>query len=187
MKKSLVYTATGDAGATSLVGGARVKKNDIRIEAYGTVDELNANLALLVTAPSLNPQARATIMWVQNKLFNIGAYLATDNPNSDITQCRGLTASDTQRIEAEIDAVDAQLPPLSQFVLPGGTRLAALCNVARTVCRRCERHIVTLGDTTYVDPQILRFINRLSDYLFVLGRQANVDAQVEEIFWDKDC
>lgn len=187
MKKSLIYTATGDTGATSLVGGTRVKKNDTRIEAYGTVDELNAHLAMLVTAPSINPQARTTIMWVQNKLFNIGAYLATDNPNGDITQCNGLTSSDTARIEADIDSIDAQLPPLCQFVLPGGTHLAALCNVARTMCRRCERRIVTLSDTTYVDPPILRFINRLSDYLFVLGRQANIDAQVEEIFWNKDC
>ncbi len=187
MKKNLLYTSTGDTGATSLVGGARVKKNDIRIESYGSVDELNANLAMLATSPSLNPQALSTILWAQNKLFNIGAYLATDNPAGDITQCQGLTAADIQRLETQIDQIDAQLPPLHRFVLPGGTRLAALCNVARTMCRRCERSIVSLAETTYVDPQILRFINRLSDYLFVLGRQTNFDSQTVEIFWDKDC
>lgn len=182
-----IYTRTGDAGQTSIVGGARLPKTATRIEAYGTVDELNAHLAMVATAPSLSAQARTTVTWVQNKLFNIGAYLATDNPNGEITKCNGLTPSDTARIEADIDTIDAQLPPLRQFVLPGGTRLAALCHVARTMCRRCERRIVTLSDTTYVDPQILRFINRLSDYLFVLSRQANIDAQAEEIFWNKDC
>lgn len=187
MKKSIIYTATGDAGATSLVGGTRVKKNDIRIESYGSVDELNANLAMLATAPNLDPEAVRTIQWVQHKLFNIGAYLATDNPNGDITVCAGLSGSDVERLEGEIDRVDALLPPLTRFVIPGGTRRSALCHVARTMCRRCERRIVSLADITYVDPQVLRFINRLSDYLFVIARQANFDAQEAEIFWDKDC
>lgn len=187
MKKSLIYTTTGDSGATSLVGGRRVKKNDIRIESYGSVDELNANLAMLATATNLNPGAVRTIIWAQNKLFNIGAYLATDNTNGDITECRGLNPADITRLEAQIDTVDAELPPLTNFVIPGGTRRSALCHIARTMCRRCERRIVSLSDITYVDPSVLKFINRLSDYLFVLARKANIDSQVEEIMWNKDC
>lgn len=187
MKKSLIYTTTGDSGATSLVGGRRVKKNDIRIESYGSVDELNANLAMLATATNLNPDAVRTIIWAQNKLFNIGAYLATDNPNGDITECKGLNPVDITRLEAQIDTVDAGLPPLTNFVIPGGTRRSALCHMARTMCRRCERRIVSLSDITYVDPSVLKFINRLSDYLFVLARKANIDSQVEEIMWNKDC
>ncbi len=187
MTKSRIYTTTGDTGATSLVGGVRVKKTDIRIEAYGSVDELNANIGVLVAIPNLQPEFVKLLIKVQNKLFNIGSYLATPNPENAITQCKGLTHEDIENIERSIDEMDAQLPPLNNFVLPGGTHRSAVAHVCRTMCRRCERRIVTLSDTTYVDPQILRFINRLSDYLFVLSRQANIDAQAEEIFWNKDC
>lgn len=187
MKKSLVYTRTGDTGATSLVGGKRVKKNDIRIEAYGSVDELNSNLGLLATSSTLKAEQVELLRFVQNKLFNIGAYLATDNPDGDMTQCQGLSAADIERIESMIDSLDAVLPPLNNFVLPAGTRTAAHAHVCRTMCRRCERRIVNISDVTYVDPILLKFINRLSDYLFVLARYTNVSAQIEEMFWDKNC
>lgn len=187
MKKSLVYTRTGDTGATSLVGGTRVKKNDIRIEAYGSVDELNANIGLLVGSSALKPEQVDLLHFVQNKLFNIGAYLATDNPDGDMTQCQGLSAADIERLEEMIDSLDAALPPLTNFVLPGGTMTAAISHVCRTMCRRCERRIVNIADYAYVDPTLLRFINRLSDYLFVLARYSNISAQMGEQFWDKNC
>lgn len=187
MTKSKVYTCTGDTGATSLVGGMRVKKTDIRIEAYGSVDELNANIGVLVAIPNLQPEYVDLLRRVQNKLFNIGAYLATPNPDNAITQCPGLSHDDIERIEKCIDEMDIQLPPLTNFVLPGGTHRSAVAHVCRTMCRRCERRIVALADTTYVDPNVLKFVNRLSDFLFVFARFNNVANQFDEIFWDKNC
>jgi cob(I)alamin adenosyltransferase len=186
-RKSDIYTRTGDTGATSLVGGKRVKKNDIRIEAYGSVDELNADLGLLATTSALPAEQREVIVTTQHKLFDIGAYLATDNPNGEMTQCRGLRAEHVTRLEEAIDAIDAHLPPLHSFILPAGVKGAAMAHVCRTMCRRCERRVISLADTTYVDPMVVKFINRLSDYLFVLARLINVEAQVEEISWNKDC
>lgn len=187
MKKSALYTRTGDTGTTSLVGGKRVKKNDIRIEAYGSVDELNANIGVLVTSPNLNDEFRNIFIYIQNKLFNIGAYLATDNSGNEMTECMGLGHEAISRIEHEIDRLDSEVPPLTNFVLPSGSRRSALAHVCRTMCRRCERRLVSLAETTYVDPCILRFINRLSDFLFVFARFNNVYNQIDEIFWDKDC
>ncbi|MCD8394390.1 MAG: cob(I)yrinic acid a,c-diamide adenosyltransferase [Bacteroidales bacterium] len=184
--KSNIYTTTGDSGNTSLVGGLRVKKTHPRIEAYGTIDELNAHLGVLGGSPSLHADAEL-IRGIQNKLFNIGAYLATDNPDDDLSRCEGLTEDDVTSLERAIDRIDAQLPPLRRFILPGGTQTASLAHVARTMCRRCERRVLQLQDYAYVDPTVLRFINRLSDYLFVLARLCNVNGQVEELFWDKDC
>ncbi|MDE7397326.1 MAG: cob(I)yrinic acid a,c-diamide adenosyltransferase [Muribaculum sp.] len=186
MDKSKIYTTTGDTGVTSLVGGQRVKKTDIRIEAYGSVDELNANIGVLLSIPCLQPSCVEILRRVQYKLFNIGAYLATPNPDGSITQCPGLSSDDTAKIEAVIDELDALLPPLTNFVLPTGTQRAATAHVCRTMCRRCERRIVALADQTYVDPNVLKFINRLSDFLFVLARFNNIDNQVEEVFWDKN-
>ncbi|MCM1505283.1 MAG: cob(I)yrinic acid a,c-diamide adenosyltransferase [Muribaculum sp.] len=187
MSKSKIYTCTGDTGVTSLVGGKRVKKTDIRIEAYGSVDELNSNLGVLIAIPNLHPQYVDLLRFVQNKLFNIGAYLATPNPDNQITHCQGLTAESITRLEDAIDEIDAQLPPLNNFVLPGGSHRAAVAHVCRTMCRRCERRIVALADTTYVDPKVLEFVNRLSDFLFVFARFNNVANQVDEIFWEKEC
>ncbi len=187
MSKSKVYTCTGDQGATSLVGGQRVKKTDIRIEAYGSVDELNANIGVLIAIPNLQPQFVDLLRRVQNKLFNIGAYLATPNPENALTVCKGLSHEDIERLEACIDEMDEQLPPLNNFVLPGGTHRSAVAHVCRTMCRRCERRIVALADTTYVDPNVLKFVNRLSDFLFVFARFNNVANQFDEIFWDKNC
>lgn len=187
MTKSKVYTCTGDTGVTSLVGGTRVKKTDIRIEAYGSVDELNANIGVLVAIANLQPEFVELLRRVQNKLFNIGSYLATPNPDNAITQCPGLSHVDIEALESQIDEMDAQLPPLDNFVLPGGTHRSAVAHVCRTMCRRCERRIVALADTTYVDPNVLRFVNRLSDFLFVFARFNNVANQTDEIFWDKNC
>lgn len=187
MSKSKVYTCTGDQGATSLVGGQRVKKTDIRIEAYGSVDELNANIGVLIAIPNLQPQFVDLLRRVQNKLFNIGAYLATPNPENALTVCSGLSYEDIERLEHCIDEMDEQLPPLNNFVLPGGTHRSAVAHVCRTMCRRCERRIVALADTTYVDPNVLKFVNRLSDFLFVFARFNNVANQFDEIFWDKTC
>lgn len=186
MTKSNIYTATGDKGQTSLVGGKRVSKSDIRLEAYGTIDELNAFIGQLdnLHIPS---DMKSFIRVVQNKLFNIGAYLATDNPDNKPTVASGLDAGDIARIEQAIDLIDAQLPPLRNFVLPGGSRIASQAHVCRTVARRSERRIVALAETTYVDPNVLTYINRLSDYLFVLARFNNTHNQIEEILWDKDC
>lgn len=187
MSKSKIYTCTGDTGVTSLVGGQRVKKTDIRIEAYGSVDELNSNLGVLIAIPNLQPQYVELLRYVQNKLFNIGAYLATPNSDNSITHCPGLSVETLHRIECAIDEMDAQLPPLTNFVLPGGSHRAAVAHVCRTMCRRCERRIVALADTTYVDPKVLEFVNRLSDFLFVFARLNNVANQVDEIFWEKEC
>ncbi|MFG6382348.1 MAG: cob(I)yrinic acid a,c-diamide adenosyltransferase [Muribaculum sp.] len=187
MTKSKVYTCTGDTGATSLVGGVRVKKTDIRIEAYGSVDELNANIGVLVAIPNLQPEYVDLLRRIQNKLFNIGSYLATPNPTNAITECRGLSHNDIEHLEHYIDVMDAELPRLNTFVLPGGTHRSAVAHVCRTMCRRCERRIVALADTTYVDPNVLRFVNRLSDFLFVFARFNNVANQFDEILWDKDC
>lgn len=187
MKKSPLYTRTGDAGTTSLVGGVRIKKSDLRIQSYGEVDELNSQLAVLVTSPNLPDEFRSFFIYIQNKLFNIGAYLATDNSKNVPTECVGLGHEAISRLEHEIDRLDSEVPPLTRFVLPGGSRRSAFAHVCRTICRRCERTIVALSEQTYVNPHILRFINRLSDFLFVFARFNNVTSQNEEIFWDKDC
>ncbi len=187
MKKSIIYTRTGDTGATSLVGGKRVKKNDIRIEAYGSIDELNALIGQLSASAHISAEFVDFFVFVQNKLFNIGAYLATDNPENNITEAKGLTIDDIEKLEKKIDAMDVELPPLNNFVLPGGTHISALAHVCRTMCRRCERRIVALAEETYVDANVLKFVNRLSDFLFVFARYDNVSNQVDEIFWNKDC
>lgn len=184
--KSLLYTATGDNGTTSLVGGQRTAKHSPRIEAYGTIDELNSHIGLLTAklpkSPDFDPIA-ATLLGVQHRLFDIGAALAT--PSTTPTQA--ITAEQITEIERAIDTVDAALPPLRQFVLPGGTEAAAQAHVARTVCRRAERRVTALAESEAVDPLINRYINRLSDLLFAIARFNNVKSSSPEIFWQKDC
>lgn len=186
MKKSIIYTYTGDSGTTSLVGGKRVKKNDIRIEAYGTVDELSAYMGVL-SSHEYKMSQEEIITFVQNKLFNIGAYLATEMSEGETPSVYGLNDDDIVKLEKAIDIVDNELPRLKSFVLPGGVALSSLAQVARTVCRRCERRIISLADVSYVDPKVLKFINRLSDYLFVLARFINISSDIEEKYWNKDC
>ncbi|MCH5221401.1 MAG: cob(I)yrinic acid a,c-diamide adenosyltransferase [Muribaculaceae bacterium] len=185
MSKSNVYTRTGDSGSSSLVGGTRVAKNNVRLEAYGSIDEANSWLGLLNASDSLPEGSNATLMRIMNHLFDIGAALATE-PESK-WQPAPFPSEAVEKLEAEIDAIDAELPRHNRFILPAGHPDAARANIARTVVRRAERQIVTLSETTAVDPNILHYINRLSDYLFVLGRAINFFNSCDEIFWDKSC
>lgn len=187
MKKSIIYTCTGDSGTTSLVGGKRVRKDDIRIEAYGTVDELNSCVGLLESLTVLPTEIAGIFNFIQNKLFNIGAYLATENTGNGLADVKGLSERDINRLEEAIDLLDSQLPSLNNFVLPGGSREAAVAHICRTVCRRSERCIVALDAHSHVTPVVVGFINRLSDFLFVVARFNNVNNGVGEIFWNKDC
>ncbi len=189
MKKSLLYTRTGDLGTTSLVSGDRVIKSHPRLEAYGTIDELNAWIGVLVTDPDMPQSQTAILLTIQHRLFDLGAYLATPTPSEgEMPQIPSLGHSAISRIERVIDELDDAVPPLNRFVLPGGTRLSAWIHVARTVCRRAERHMVALNAMadTYVDPNAIRYVNRLSDYLFVLSRYVNYRSGTPETFWEKE-
>ena len=181
--KSKVYTLTGDKGTTALVGGKRVAKDDTRVEAYGTIDELNSFIGLLAHNSKLDlPGMHEFIYKTQNKLFNIGAYLATDSDEP----IRGLIEDDVREIEAHIDDMDGQLPPAGAFLLPGGSRLSALCDICRTVTRRAERRVVALAREAAVDPLVLSYLNRLSDFFYIFARFNNVTNQVEERKWDPE-
>lgn len=186
MKKSLVYTKTGDKGKTSLVGGTRVSKTHIRLEAYGTVDELNAQLGLLITYLT-DEHDRTFLLNIQNLLFAVGSHLATDQEKTALRQASILTDNHIEEIEHEIDLIDNSLPPLQAFVIPGGSRGASVCHVCRTVCRRAERRILELSEGYTVSSEVIAFINRLSDYLFVLSRKINHTEKVNEIFWNNTC
>ena len=186
MKKSLIYTRTGDKGTTALVGGTRVAKTHVRLEAYGTVDELNTQLGLLYTYLTEEVD-RKTILWVQHKLFSVGSYLATDQENTTLRMESQLSEEDVRRLEQMIDETDALLPPLKAFVIPGGSRGSAVCQVCRTVCRRAERRILAMAEEHEVTENVSAFVNRLSDYLFVLARKMNILAETDEIYWDKSC
>lgn len=186
MKKSLVYTKTGDKGTTSLVGGTRVPKTHIRLEAYGTVDELNSHLGLLITYLA-DERDRTFVQQVQDKLFAVGSHLATDREKTKLHEASVITPQLVETMENEIDRLDEMLPPLSAFVLPGGSRGAAVCHVCRTVCRRAERRILDLAEQVEIASELLAYVNRLSDYLFVLSRKMNRDEKKEEIFWNNSC
>ena len=186
MKKSIIYTRTGDKGMTSLVGGARVPKTHVRLEAYGTVDELSAELGYLHTYLT-DEQDADLILWVQNKLFTVGAYLATDQQQTELQIESQVHEEDVKRLETAIDVADSLLPPLKAFVIPGGGRESAVAHVCRTVCRRAERRILEMGETCEIDTLVISFMNRLSDYLFVLSRKLNLSKNNEEIYWNKNC
>ncbi len=179
-----IYTKTGDAGETGLFAGARVRKDHVRIEAVGAVDELNAALGV-VRCESLPSEIEQTLERVQSELFSVGAELATPEPEK-----HGLALIDAPHIallERAIDNLEAGLPPLRNFILPGGGRGGALLHVARGICRRAERRVVTLADTpeTEISLRIIRYLNRLGDYLFVAARFANVEAGAAEITWQR--
>lgn len=184
MKKSNIYTRKGDTGMTSLVGGQRVPKTHIRLEAYGTVDELNSQLGLLLTYLTLE-EDRQVVLGVQNLLFSIGSMLATDTSERDIRPGRYVTQEDVEDMEHAIDAAEDGLPGWRGFILPGGSRGAAIAHVCRTVCRRAERQIHALASVAEVDPLLMAYINRLSDYLFVLAQKINKTEGVEENIWQK--
>lgn len=177
-----IYTKTGDQGETGLLGGPRVRKDDPRIEAYGTVDELNAVLGVARTG-KMPADVDALLMRIQNQLFDLGAELATPDPS----KLRGtvIGASHVAEMENAIDDFDAELEPLRQFILPGGTRTAAELHLARTTCRRAERLVVTLAATAPVSTQLVIYLNRLSDLLFVLARAVNKRANYPDVPWQK--
>ena len=178
-----IYTKTGDHGQTSLVGGERVSKCCDRLESYGTIDELNACIGLLITYCT-DEADKTFLLWTQGKLFVVGGYLATDNRQAPVPPSLTVTPDMVAAVEAEIDRLSAGLQPLKRFILPGGSRAAAQANVCRTVCRRAERCIIRLTESgTSVDGNVASFVNRLSDYLFILGRKLNLDAKTQDIIW----
>ena len=179
--KSNVYTRTGDNGQTCLVGGKRVDKDCTRLEAYGTIDELNSHIGLL--ASMMNGQSTDTLIKIQNHLFVIGSYLATDTTCTQLKTVSVVSEEMVEWIEQSIDDIDSTLPPLQSFVLPGGSIAASQAHVCRTVCRRAERRMQTLGRETNIDSCVLKYINRLSDYLFVLARKLNITDGKAELFW----
>ena len=173
-----IYTRTGDSGQTSLVGGKRVSKTHPRLEAYGTVDELSSHLGLLSSLLT-DHHHRQTILTIQQTLFSLSALLATE-PESK-WQPEPLSPSHTEKLEAEIDHLQQQLPALHSFIIPGGSQAACQAHVCRTVCRRAERCILALTEEIEVSADVLRYVNRLSDYLFVLARHLNVSKGIQEI------
>ena len=188
-----VYTRRGDSGQTSLAGGQRVPKDDPRIAAYGTLDELNSFVGiarhsveqLLPKHPSI-AALDSILLRVQHELFNAGSILATLPDDVHPRQAR-ITAADTARLEREIDAMNQELPPLRSFVLPGGSRLNAELHVCRTISRRAEREAVALSRTQSIDPEIITYLNRLSDALFVWARWASHQLNTPEVLWDPNA
>ncbi len=176
-----IYTKTGDSGETSLVGGSRVSKSHLRIDTYGTVDELNSWIGLLAEY-TINDLRKPFLREIQDRLFTIGAILATE-PDKNIAKIPDLQESDVVGIENEIDKMNETLKPLRNFILPGGHKEVAFCHIARTVGRRAERLVVTLNEKEPVEILIIKYLNRLSDYLFVLSRAMAKDLSVEEVIW----
>jgi cob(I)alamin adenosyltransferase len=179
-----IYTRTGDGGETALFGGGRVPKDDARVNAYGQVDELNALLGL-VCATEPQQFERALLESVQRDLFSVGGLLASPDPRrvSKALERAQLTNKRVEELERAIDRIDGALPPLEHFILPGGTTKAAYLHVARTVCRRAERSVVALHGHATVPREILTYLNRLSDLLFMLARLANHHADIREPIW----
>ncbi|MDE7402069.1 MAG: cob(I)yrinic acid a,c-diamide adenosyltransferase [Muribaculaceae bacterium] len=182
--KSNLYTRTGDAGDTSLCGGQRVRKNSKRIDAYGNIDELSSALGTVAADKSCPQEVAGQIRQIQNELFELGGNLATDPTDSATLQvCKGVDNAAIQNLEGWIDALDEQTPKINAFVLPGGAPAAAQAHLARTICRRAERAMLDLADSEPVDADALKYINRLSDYLFIAARYINFMAGEAEVVW----
>ncbi len=179
-----IYTKTGDQGTTALFGGKRVSKADLRIETYGTVDELNSYIGLVRDQPvNTNNVGRKNILVnIQDRLFTMGSILATGPGNTKV-KVPSLNEADVVALEHEIDAMEASLPPMKFFVLPGGHQSVSFCHVARTVCRRAERLSIALNSHERVDPLVIKYLNRLSDFLFVLCRKMAQELNAEEVAW----
>lgn len=183
-----IYTKTGDQGTTSLVGGTRVAKTHVRLEAYGTLDELNTHLGVLAVLLANQEVEVAHLRWIQRMLFVAGTRLATEEDSPCWEKLVRLTVADVEHIELLIDGVQDGLPPCNRFILPGGTHASAQAHVCRTVCRRAERRVLAMvGEGILVENEILSFLNRLSDYLFVLARKTNHLANCDEIFYNNAC
>lgn len=184
--KSSLYTRTGDTGTTSLVGGERVKKNSLRLEAYGTIDELSSFLGAIASDKSCLSEVKGQILEIQNELFNIGAYLATEVKPGESPACESLASGEKiSHMEQWIDALDEATPKVKSFILPGGCELASKAHMARVVCRRAERRLIDLADTEYVDSAVIRYVNRMSDYLFIAARYFNFMQGEQEIVWHR--
>ena len=177
-----IYTKGGDKGETSLLGGQRVMKSNLRIEAYGTIDELNANLALLKDH-DISSQFKTDILSIQNTLFVIGAILACE-VDPDRFKLPSVKEEEIVHMEKMIDMMEKDLPALKHFILPGGHPAVSQCHIARCVSRRAERHVVLLSEEVAVEGVIIRYLNRLSDYLFVLSRKIGRDLGIKETYWN---
>lgn len=176
-----VYTKTGDKGTTALLGGTRVSKAHLRLEAYGTVDELNSYMGLL-RDQEVNKDRSELLKQIQDRLFALGAQLATA-PDKNVRKVPDLHDSDLEVLERAIDQMEESLPPLKYFILPGGHQAVSFCHIARTVCRRTERATVALNEQEEVAAIMVRYLNRLSDYLFVLARKMGQELGAEEVSW----
>ena len=177
-----IYTKTGDKGLTSLIGGTRVPKHHIRIETYGTVDELNSYVGL-IACQDIEQHHQVVLKEIQDRLFTIGSSLAAD-PEKSKMKIPDLLESDIVLLETEIDLMNEALPALKHFILPGGNTTVSFCHVARCVCRRAERLAVALSESSFVDSKVTVYLNRLSDYLFILGRKLGMDSKVDENIWN---
>lgn len=180
--KSNLYTRTGDRGMTSLVDGSRAAKDSKRIESYGEIDELSSVIGMLVSDHSCPEEIRDDLQHVQHLMFEIGGYLATPVREGETPQLEWLDA-EIERLEGWIDSLDERTPKIRSFILPGGSEVSGKCHLARTVCRRAERHIIALSRESYVDPKVISYINRLSDYLFIAARYLNFITGIEDIAW----
>lgn len=176
-----VYTRTGDKGQTSLIGGTRVPKHHIRIEAYGTVDELNSHIGL-IRDQQVDAETKKLLIEIQDRLFTIGASLASD-PERSKMKIPDLKEEDVLLLENEMDKMNEVLPEMRSFVLPGGHTTVSYCHIARCVCRRAERLTIHLSENSFVAELVIKYLNRLSDYLFVLSRKLTQDLHAEEIPW----
>jgi cob(I)alamin adenosyltransferase len=183
MGRSKVYTRTGDEGYTSLVGGKRVLKSDLRIEAYGTIDELNSFIACLADIIDLS-EDREFLLRIQSNLFTLGAYLA----NAGETKTCFISSQEVDLLENEIDKIDDLLPALKSFIIPGGCKTNSLSHVCRTICRRAERCVYRIDEQNdKTDPIVLKYINRLSDFFFLFARKQSFINNIEEIIWENPC
>lgn len=176
-----IYTKTGDQGTTALFGGKRVSKADLRIETYGTVDELNSWIGVL-RDQEINSSRTVLLIEIQDRLFTIGSILATEPGNTKV-KIPHLTSNDISSLEHSIDEMELLLPPMKSFILPGGHQSVSFCHVARTVCRRSERLVIALDQVEKVDPLVIQYLNRLSDYLFVLSRKMGQDLNIQDTPW----
>jgi cob(I)alamin adenosyltransferase len=176
-----IYTKTGDDGTTGLIGGERVRKSDARLDCYGTIDELNAGLGL--AAVNADPELATLLRDVQNDLFVIGSHLATPDESPHKAALPPLDDQMVHRLEMQIDTADAALPPLRNFILPGGTEAAARLHLARTICRRAERLLVKYAQDRPIPAIVITYVNRLSDWLFVQARRANAAVGVADVPW----
>ncbi len=182
-----VYTKTGDKGKTSLLGGKKVSKDHVRLEAYGTIDELNSFIGMLINY-DISLYEKNLLSFIQNRLFDIGSELSVVKENAEykIPELRKIISKDIEYLEQSIDMFCVDLPKLNQFVIPAGSKYISYCNICRTICRRAERRIIAIENSQELHNNVIIFINRLSDLLFVMGRKYANENNVEEILWNNN-